>query len=169
MTNAVNGHGRKRPLSAAVEKPTAVRRTANAQLHPFRPPFVEDVYLICTCIPTSLVAFSRKLLLKVKDDSKPAEIPKGKGTALEDIPNVAEKLGRLTRNSPLVGLLHNLVFGGKAKVHARALGVEGGQACTKPLRKQRETASRSPLSCVSAPSNTRVSRRPCACCLSCFV
>ena len=53
----------------------------------------------------------------MKDDSKPAEIAKGKGTALEDIPNVVEKLGRLTRNSLLVGLLHNLVFGGQAKVY----------------------------------------------------
>lgn len=44
------------------------------------------------------------------------EIAKGAGSALEDIPNVAEKLGRLTRNSHMVGLLHNLLFGGKMKV-----------------------------------------------------
>lgn len=29
---------------------------------------------------------------------------------------MAEKFGRLTRNSLLVALLHNLLFGGKAKV-----------------------------------------------------
>lgn len=53
---------------------------------------------------------------QVKEDKKATDIAKGKGTALEDIPNVAEKLGRLTRNSLLVGQLHNLLFGGKAKV-----------------------------------------------------
>ena len=81
-----------------------------------------------TCLPPPepcwLVVWSP--LLKVKDGSKPAEIAKGKGTALEDIPNVAEKLGRLTRSSPLVGLLHNLVFGGKAKVGTSLFGRIGG-------------------------------------------
>lgn len=44
------------------------------------------------------------------------EIAKGAGSALEDIPNVAEKLGRLTRNSHMIGLLHTLLFGGRMKV-----------------------------------------------------
>ena len=53
----------------------------------------------------------------MKEEAKKAhEIPKGGGTPLEDIPNVASKMSRLTRNSPLVGQLHSLLFGGKAKV-----------------------------------------------------
>ncbi|CAN0200462.1 unnamed protein product, partial [Laminaria digitata] len=52
----------------------------------------------------------------VKEETKKThEIAKGGGTALEDIPNVAAKMSRLTRNSPLVALLHSLLFGGKAK------------------------------------------------------
>ncbi|CAN0103274.1 unnamed protein product [Hapterophycus canaliculatus] len=51
----------------------------------------------------------------MKEEKKAMDVAQGKGTALEDIPNVSEKLGRLTRNSLLVGLLHNLIFGGKAK------------------------------------------------------
>lgn len=58
----------------------------------------------------------RFFCLQTNDVKKTLQVPKGKGTALEDMPNVASKLGRLTRNSPIVGHLHNLIFGGKAKV-----------------------------------------------------
>ncbi len=54
--------------------------------------------------------------LKVKADKKTTEVAKGEGTALEDMPNVVEKMSRLTRNSLIVGQLHNLLFGGHAKV-----------------------------------------------------
>lgn len=59
------------------------------------------------------------ILFQVQGDKKVMKVLKGEGTALEDIPNVAERFSRLTRNSPIVAQLHNLVFGGKAKVKAR--------------------------------------------------
>lgn len=47
---------------------------------------------------------------------RPQEFEAGKGTALSDMPNVVERLSKVTRVAPVVGQLYNLFYGGVGKV-----------------------------------------------------
>jgi len=53
-----------------------------------------------------------------KESSKDFQIKQGEGTPFKDIPNVAYKLSKISKNDEILSMLHSLLFHKRAKVFA---------------------------------------------------
>ncbi|CAM6051062.1 unnamed protein product [Sphagnum compactum] len=74
-----------------------------------------------------------------KDTNKDVQIKKGEGTPFKDIPNVAYKLSKISKNDEILSMLHSLLFNkrGKAAVLKQRILQFSGYVWTENQEKER--------------------------------
>ncbi|CAK9260851.1 unnamed protein product [Sphagnum jensenii] len=74
-----------------------------------------------------------------KDTNKEVQIKKGEGTPFKDIPNVAYKLSKISKNDEILSMLHSLLFNkrGKAAVLKQRILQFSGYVWTENQEKER--------------------------------